>query len=65
MPISFFDRVISTGIARLLDPFINPGGGLIILVQEIIDDLIKRDPRMLLLARYSGTGVTPKVSVNL
>lgn len=42
----FYD-FISSGISQLLDPFINPGGAVIVLFQEIVDDLVVRDQNAL------------------
>jgi len=35
-----FDGIVSAGIPQLPDPFINPGGAVIVLFQKIVDYLV-------------------------
>ncbi|WP_155315542.1 hypothetical protein [Desulfosarcina alkanivorans] len=37
-----FDGIVLAGIPQLLDPIVNPGGAVIVVFQEIIDDLVVR-----------------------
>ncbi len=58
-----FDGIVPAGISQLSDPFINPGGSVIVLFQKIVDDLVVGRQNTFLALTFLVLGRLPLLNV--